>query len=68
MKNIAEVIKQNDVVRVKVMSVDATQGRIALSMKGMRRSSARDAGKGSSSIRTSTLSTLRFMRTVCMVR
>lgn len=35
MKNVASVVKVDDVVRVRVMSVDASSGRIALSMKGM---------------------------------
>lgn len=34
-KNIEKVVKVNDVVRVRVMSVDAGTGRIALTMKGM---------------------------------
>eukprot|EP00197_Chlamydomonas_leiostraca_P002908 CAMPEP_0202857290 /NCGR_PEP_ID=MMETSP1391-20130828/291_1 /ASSEMBLY_ACC=CAM_ASM_000867 /TAXON_ID=1034604 /ORGANISM="Chlamydomonas leiostraca, Strain SAG 11-49" /LENGTH=553 /DNA_ID=CAMNT_0049536075 /DNA_START=24 /DNA_END=1682 /DNA_ORIENTATION=+ len=34
-KNVASLVKVEDVVRVRVMTVDATSGRIALSMKGM---------------------------------
>jgi hypothetical protein len=34
-KSVADVVKAGDSVRVKVLSVDAGKGRIALSMKGM---------------------------------
>lgn len=35
-KSVSAVVKAGDVVRVKVMAVDAGTGRIGLSMKGVK--------------------------------
>lgn len=43
-KNAADVVKVGDIVKVRVLNIDATKGRVALTMKGMDGNAEGDAG------------------------